>query len=67
MPDESATDDELPETGPRAAELGEDEALRVSDPVRWQLARMDRGAAARRFVTDLGRRYPSTAHPDPAA
>lgn len=45
----------------------EDDALRVSDPIRWQLARMDRGAAARRFVGDLERRYPSTTPTDPAA
>lgn len=38
-------------------ERAADEALHVADPFRWALARMDRGAAARRFAADLARRY----------
>lgn len=65
MPDDIATD---PNGEPSEAERAADEAARVADPFRWQLARMNRGDAAQRFVDHLAARTkPSNSNPTNAA
>ncbi len=53
-------DDDTTTTEPTEEEQAADEKLRETDPIRWQLARRDRGAAARRFVAGLAARYTPT-------